>query len=88
MKERLANVVAWGVWLWAIGFAVFAAGAAITGNMCGARGCTDHPFLIFLLMAGMSLGPVAAQWLLFYVLLGSPRFLPWQRPEQAEDGTQ
>ena len=79
MKERLANVLAWGVWLWALGYTLFAAVMTITGEACGERGCVGHPALMALMVVGIAMGPVAAQWLLLYILNGSPRWLPWSK---------
>ena len=86
MKERFLNVLAWGVWIGVTGWLVFILGGMATGFVpiddIKERG--DLP-LFMAYIAGTAIGPLVVQWVLFYIVTGSPRILPWRRPRQ-DDG--
>ena len=83
MKDRLLNVLAWGVWVWAIVFAVGITIAYVSEQLFDGRQLNG--LLAAYLILVFSVAPILAQWVLFYIFTGSPRFLPWQRTEAAED---
>ncbi|MDG2459684.1 MAG: hypothetical protein P8M73_02285 [Luminiphilus sp.] len=88
MKERLLDVVAWLAWLWAVGYTLFGMALFFSGvysEYARIEGSVVHPALYAFFMGVLALGPLIVQWGLFYILTGSPRILPWHRPEQAEE---
>ena len=76
MKERFLNVLAWGVWLNALGWLfIFLFHASQEGGIRCGSSCADD----YLAVAAVTLLPLVAQWVLFYIVTGSPRFLPWRK---------
>ena len=65
MKERLANVLAWGAFFWALNIVFLLASGVIS-----------QPHLFFQWPFTWA-SPVT--WLVLYVLTGSPRILPWKQ---------
>ena len=75
MKERAMNVLAWGTWAVALVFflqplwSFYEGGFQPSAYVYDANRWLDDTSigLIFL----------AVQWVLYYIITGSPRFLPW-----------
>jgi len=76
MKERFLNVLAWGVWLNALFWLfIFLFEASREGGIRCGRSYDDE----YLLVPALTLLPLVVQWVLFYIVTGSPRFLPWRK---------
>lgn len=87
MKERLLDVLAWLAWLWTVGVILFAIAVFFSSVYDELRieGETLAPSLFAFFMGAIALGPLICQWVLFYIITGFPRLLPWQRPEPDEE---
>ena len=79
MKERFLNVLAWGVWLNAVHWPLFSLGLYATHEGDGFFGTPPDYMDTFLTLAAVTLLPLVVQWVLFYIVTGSPRILPWSK---------
>ncbi|MDC1117232.1 hypothetical protein OAS73_05070 [Luminiphilus sp.] len=76
MKERILNVLAWGVWIGVTGWLLFVIRLIVTGDLPIEQLRNLDTIGI---ISGTLLGPLVVQWVLFYIVTGSPRILPWRK---------
>ena len=80
MKERIMNVVAWGTWINAIGWFLTPFVLVVWSLLEGL-----DPLMYWDDMLGcwiIASASLVIQWVLYYIITGSPRFLPWHYPSK------
>ena len=90
MKERLTLAVSWWclVHAWLLGLAVLMTAAELVGadinEAMSALAPIEFYFDLFPADA-LTIGFPFIGWIGLWMVTGSPRILPWRKPEQAED---
>ncbi|MAB65115.1 MAG: hypothetical protein CMG98_13785 [Marinovum sp.] len=90
MKERFALAASWGAFVWFVwkcGW-VFLSIASYAGTLDhqDRDGLARHIYEFYSLVLERHLMEAAispAVWLVLWIVTGSPRILPWRKPEQA-----
>ena len=82
MKDRLMDVLAWGVWIGVFGWLLFC-WAVHELEVLGSMSPADQLGAGLLVIAGVA-GPLLTLWAVSWVATGSLRLLPWQKPSSNE----